>query len=171
MKVFKTVREAKDSLAGRIAEEAKREGAPLTEVERKMLYFSETDWTMPDMMEVNAEFDRDYNEVEYEEKIGGLVRRIQDRQNLENEDQRQEWYSAIEKLRVEDDYLLVLIDMGCSIIEDVKPSSWGRPGPWLPDFGSTGARSSGDTGRLILASIVGSIVLFIVMWLWVSIKR
>jgi hypothetical protein len=165
MREFGIVREAKDYLAGRIAEEAKRQGAPLTEVERKMLYFSETGSTLPEVMEANAEFDRDYNDVEYEQKIGGLVRRIQERQNLENEDQRQEWCSAIEKLRVEDDYLLVLIDMGCSL-EPEKPSRWGRLGPWLPDLAGTGARPPGDTGRLILVAIVVSTVVFVVIVVW-----
>ncbi len=49
---FSNVRAAKVYLAGKITEQAEREGAPLTEVERKMLYFSETDWTLPGHDEV-----------------------------------------------------------------------------------------------------------------------
>ena len=37
---FRTIREAKDYLAERIAEEADCNGTPLTDVERKMLYFT-----------------------------------------------------------------------------------------------------------------------------------
>jgi hypothetical protein len=63
-----TIREAKDYLAARISEEAEREGFPLTEVERNMLYFTETGWTLPEMKAVSAEFDRDYDQDEYERK-------------------------------------------------------------------------------------------------------
>jgi hypothetical protein len=50
---FHSAREAKEFLISRIVEEARRENIPLSEVERKMLYFSETDWTLPDIMQVN----------------------------------------------------------------------------------------------------------------------
>jgi hypothetical protein len=49
---FHSAREAKEFLISRIVEEARRENIPLSEVERKMLYFSETDWTLPDIMQV-----------------------------------------------------------------------------------------------------------------------
>ena len=60
--VFHSAREAKESLALRIAEQAQRDHVQLSEVEQKMLYFSETDWTLPDMTEVSEEFDRDYDQ-------------------------------------------------------------------------------------------------------------
>jgi hypothetical protein len=69
---FKSVREAKDFLAGKIVEEAKKEGVALSEIEQKMLYFSETDWTLSGMLEINAEFERDYSDSEYERKIAGI---------------------------------------------------------------------------------------------------
>ena len=71
-----TTKEAKDLLAGIIAAEAKREGVPLSELEHKMLYFSESDWTLPDMAAVSAEFDRDCDANEYEQKIARLVQKI-----------------------------------------------------------------------------------------------
>jgi hypothetical protein len=58
-KLFHGAREAKEFLASRIVEEAVRECTPLSEVERKMLYFSETDWTLPDIDTVSDLFDRD----------------------------------------------------------------------------------------------------------------
>ena len=60
---FSTIRAAKEYLAGKIAEQAEREGSPLTEVERKMLYFSETDWTLPDMLKVSEEFEGDVEQA------------------------------------------------------------------------------------------------------------
>ncbi|MGD0890288.1 MAG: hypothetical protein ABR923_02055 [Terracidiphilus sp.] len=161
---------AKEYLVGRIAEKAKLEGAPLTEVERKMLYFSETGWTIPDIVEVNAGFERDYNDVEYEEKIGGIVRRIQEKQNLEDEEQRGAWCAAVETVGEEDCYLLTLIDIGCRA-EGKKLSRLGRIEPWLPDLGNSGARPSGDVARLILVSIGVSAALFTAMMIWASVRR
>lgn len=107
---FKTVRDAKNFLAGKIVEEAKLEGAPLTEVERKMLYFTETGWTLPDMKEVSAEFDRGYDQGQYEQKIGGLAARLQARLEVQDEQGRETWDRAIEKLSHGDHYMLVLVD-------------------------------------------------------------
>jgi hypothetical protein len=41
---FATSSEAKEFLVGKITEQARREGTILSDIERKMLYFSETDW-------------------------------------------------------------------------------------------------------------------------------
>ena len=62
--MFASGREAKEYLVGRIVDEARREGVPLSEIETKMMYFSETASTLPDILEVNEEFDRDYNQAE-----------------------------------------------------------------------------------------------------------
>jgi hypothetical protein len=93
---FKTVRDAKNFLAGKIIEEAQREGAPLTEVERKMPYFTETGWTLPDMKEVSADFDRGYDQGECAQKIGGLAARLQARLDVQGEQGRETWDRAIE---------------------------------------------------------------------------
>jgi hypothetical protein len=109
-KHFRTILEAKDYLAGRIAAEAERDGIPLTDVERKMLYFTETGWTLPDMKQVSSEFDRDYDQGEYEQKIGGLVSKIQSRLRDQGESEGENWDRAIMKLSRGDHYLLVLVD-------------------------------------------------------------
>jgi len=107
---YKTEKDAKEYLVGRIAVEAEREGMPLTEVERKMLYFTETGWTLPNMLEVNAEFERDYDNDEYEKKIAGLAQRIRQKNKDEGEEAEAAWNEAVEKLNEGDHYLLVLID-------------------------------------------------------------
>jgi len=81
---FSNAREAKEFLVSRIVQEAQQEGVSLSEVERKMLYFTETAWTLPDIMEVSDEFDRTYDQGEYEQRLqvlsgtpeNGLRRRI-----------------------------------------------------------------------------------------------
>jgi len=107
---FRTIREAKEYLASRIVEEAQRDGVPLTDVERKMLYFTETGWTLPDMKKVSSEFDRDYDQSEYEQKIGELVARIQSGLTDKGQQEQKTWALALEKLSQGDHYLLVLVD-------------------------------------------------------------
>jgi hypothetical protein len=109
---FSTDKKALDFIAGRIAAEAAREGIPLSEIERKMLYFSETDWTLPGMAEISEEFDREYDQGEYERKIGGLVRRITAHGHGGNEAEQHEWDAAILKLGEGDHYLSVLTSAG-----------------------------------------------------------
>ena len=94
-----------------------------------MLYFSETGWTLPDMMAINMEFDQRYTQDEYEGKIATIVQHIQ-----EGDADQGRWNDAVARLRSEDHYLLVLID-GAS-----------RP--------PTSARPPGDTLRLILMGCV-----------------
>lgn len=107
---FRTVREAKEFLAEVIIQEAGNTGAPLTEVERRMLYFTESGWNLQGMKEVSAEFDRDCDQDAYEEKIGSIVSRILARLQSEDPQGQRAWDEAVEKLSEGDHYLLVLID-------------------------------------------------------------
>lgn len=157
---FRTIREAKEYLAGKIAEEAEREGAPLTDVEQKMLYFTESGWTLPDMMTVSAEFDRDSDQDEYERKIAGFVGRIVARNDGGNEQEREDWDSAVERLGGEDHYILVL--------SDAAPLQSGPGSPildrlrlFMPTTSKSGPRPPGDFGRLILMAFALPVVIAI----------
>jgi hypothetical protein len=66
-------REAKEFLISKIVAEAQRENAPLSETERKMLYFTESGWTLPDIAQVSEQFDREYNQDDYEKKIARII--------------------------------------------------------------------------------------------------
>jgi len=108
---FRTIREAKEYLADVITKEAERDGTPLTDVERKMLFFTETGWTLPDMKAISSEFDRDYDQDKYEQKISSIITRIRARFAGGDPDQAQmTWDLALEKLGEGDHYLLVLAD-------------------------------------------------------------
>jgi hypothetical protein len=120
MQRFATAREAKEYLIRRILAQADRDDIPLSEVERNMLYFSETDWTLPNMMAISQEFDQTYNQDEYERKIGQLIRRIYDQPDNNRDDDR--WKEAVQSLRDEDHYLLVLIDGASS--RSARVSRW-----------------------------------------------
>ena len=76
MNPFHSGRQAKQFLISEIIAEAQRENVALSDVERKMLYFTETGWTLPDIMNVNEDFDREYNQDEYERKIANLLASI-----------------------------------------------------------------------------------------------
>ncbi|MGD0630071.1 MAG: hypothetical protein ABR987_11990 [Terracidiphilus sp.] len=152
MAQFRTEREAKEYLAGRIVEEAKREGAPLTEVERKMLYFTESGWTLPDIMAVNEEFERDYDQNGYEQKIGGLAARIRARDAAESGHDQAKWDEAVAKLSEGDHYLLVLIGTA---------GATGKLSSWLPVLSGPVRRPPGDAIRLILMAIVCGLVLML----------
>src|ERR1700730_5260059 len=103
-------RDAKEFLIARIVREAQIEGVPLSEVERKMLYFSETHWTLPDIWDVNDAFGREYNSDEYESKIARLIQNARARSRKEDQADLQAWSDAILMLSTEDHYLLVMID-------------------------------------------------------------
>jgi hypothetical protein len=150
-----STRRAKENLADRIVAEAQREGIALSEVERKMLYFSETGWTLPEMAEVNEEFDRDYDQDAYEQKIGGLVCSLRARTDR-SEEEIAAWDEAVAKLSDGDHYLLVLITAG-------EKSASGLRSPWMPQIDLNRARPQGDTIRLILVACAVCVVLFMLL--------
>ncbi len=106
---FPSDQEAKEFVVAKIVEEAQREGVPLSEVERKMLYFSETDWTLPDIMEVSDEFDKEYDQKDYEKKIAGLIRGLVRRIRRDNREEYDLWLDAIGVLSLGDHYVLVMV--------------------------------------------------------------
>jgi hypothetical protein len=107
MRTFSSGREAKEYLIAQIVLEAEREETSLTETERKMMYFTETAWTLPDMWEVNEVFERDYDQATYEGKIGKLARKARAHRATANE--LETWDEAVRTLKNEDHYLLVLL--------------------------------------------------------------
>jgi ATP-dependent helicase/DNAse subunit B len=106
---FHSAREGKEFLISRIVEETNRENVPLSEVERKMLYFSESDWTLPDIMEVNDQFDRECDQDEYEEKITALVSKAAQHDRKQSGEKYDAWWDAIRLLEKQDHYILVMI--------------------------------------------------------------
>jgi len=109
MRTFATARDAKEFLVSRIVTESQREGVPLSDVERKMLYFSERAWTLPDIAEVSDTFDREYDQAEYERKIAKLIRHFRAKARAENREEFNAWAEAVRTLRQEDHYILVMV--------------------------------------------------------------
>ena len=115
---FATARDAKEFLVNRIVLEAEREGVPLSEIETKMMYFSETAWTLPDMEEINRAFEQGYDQAAYEQKIANLALAAQANAKASGSEDLAQWKEAIRFLAGEDHYILVLIS---------APTRKGRP--------------------------------------------
>jgi hypothetical protein len=109
MKAFHSGREAKEFLISELVAEAQRENVALSEVERKMLYFTESGWTLPDMMQVSEDFDREYDQAEYERKIAKLITKADTRIRNGSREDYDRWWAAIRFLQREDHYISVMI--------------------------------------------------------------
>jgi hypothetical protein len=109
MQYFSNAHEAKEFLVAQIVNEAQSEGAPLSEIERKMLFFTESGRTLPDMADVYDKFDEEYDQDEYEAKIAKLVRSAVSRVKKASGEEYDRWWDAIHILKTEDHYISVLI--------------------------------------------------------------
>jgi hypothetical protein len=143
MKAFHSGREAKEFFISELVAEAQRENVPLSEVERKMLYFTESGWTLPDIMKVSEDFDREYDQDKYEQKIAKLVMKADRRIRKGSRDDYDRWWGAIRFLQREDHYITVMIRLA-------------------------GLRPRGDQLRLFATGL--GIVTFILLWIFLSIK-
>ena len=106
MSRFSSEREAKEYLVGEIAREAERQGRPLSEIEQKMLYFSESGWTLPDMAKVAETFEQQFDSIKYERRIGGLARSAHKHMGKAG---AASWSEAVKRLERGDHYLLVMV--------------------------------------------------------------
>jgi len=104
-------KQAKDFLVQQTTEQAARENAQLSDIEKKMMYFTESDSTSCDNpLELNDEFEAQYDTAAYEAKISRLLHHAYERLKGEDPERMREWKLAIRTLRRGDHYLLVLWD-------------------------------------------------------------
>jgi hypothetical protein len=108
-RTFTSVQEAKEFIAAEIAGQAQRDATPLSEIERKMLLFSEVGWAPPDIMEVSDEFDRQYDQDEYEKKVSTIITNLDKRLQKESPAEYDDWKSAVKYLKPKDHYVNVMI--------------------------------------------------------------
>lgn len=137
---------AKEFLIGRVVDKAKVEGVPLSEVERKMLYFTEVHPSLPDIYEVNAEFERSYDSDEYEAKIANLLRKARGKDRSDSSTKEQQWIDALNALKTEDHYILVMVSQAFGKVSGAKQSR-------LRDFALYTAIAIGLVLILFLASM------------------
>lgn len=104
------VHEAKDFLVQQTAEQAALENVPLTDLEKRMMYFTETGECPEDPIALNDAFEAEYDTDNYEEKVSGLLRHAYARLKKENPSSARTWDEAVQDLRKGDHYLLVFLD-------------------------------------------------------------
>jgi hypothetical protein len=100
---------AKQFLISKVVEQAGIEHVSLSDVEKKMLYFTEVRPSLPDIYEVNAEFERNYDSDEYETKVVAFLKKARDRDKKQSSILNQQWQEAIDALKNEDHYILVMV--------------------------------------------------------------
>jgi hypothetical protein len=88
-----------------------------------MLYFTDVHPSLPGIYETYAEFERDYDSNEYEVKIASLLKNARDRDRNESPSREQGWKDALDALRKEDHYILVMVGQAFGSISGTRKSS------------------------------------------------
>jgi hypothetical protein len=149
---FTTTRDAKDFLISKILEEANRTSVDFTDIERKMLYFTETEPSLPDIYEVSAAFDEQCDQSDYEQKIASVISSYKSWAKNHDTAALAQWKAAVKMLKTEDHYLLVLIGLADGFISTLEQPQ-ARPFSLL---------------KFIAIIIVGTISLLLLIALWIS---
>ena len=103
------VNEAKDVLVREIVRQATLDGGSLSDLERRMLYFTESGDCPEDPLELNDQFEAEYDAQEYEKKIAGLAKRAYKRLKKEDPDGAGLWDAALRELKKGDHYILIVV--------------------------------------------------------------
>lgn len=102
------VREAKDFLVQQGAEQAALEGVPLSDLEKRMMYFTETGECPEDPIALNDAFEAEYDAYAYETKVKKLLVNAHQRLKKEGSPALAEWEESLKTLGQTDDYILIL---------------------------------------------------------------
>ena len=96
MKAFHSGREAKEFLISEIVAEARRENVALSDVERKMLYFTESGWTLPDIMKLTMTSIANTTTVSMKEdrETNKLIKEADRRIRKSASDDYEKWWAA-----------------------------------------------------------------------------
>jgi len=102
--------EAKEFVIARIIAEARGQAVPLSETERKMLYWSEVypPANIPDLKKLAERFDAECESDQYEAKIRALADAAR-KLDSTNATEAQRWKDAISALSQEDHYISVML--------------------------------------------------------------
>jgi hypothetical protein len=119
-------KQAKDFLVEQAIEQAALDGVLLADVEKRMMYFTESDPASCDnAIELNNEFEAEHETKEYETKISRLLHHAYSRLKQENPERVRNWDEAIRTLREGDHYLLVMVNQS-----KVSGVTWRMPILW-----------------------------------------
>lgn len=100
------------------AEQAALENVHLSDLEKRMMYFTESDPTSSENpIELNDEFEAKYDTEEYEAKISRLLHHTHERLKDENAENLRKWNEAVRTLRKGDHYILILLDEKSELVQ------------------------------------------------------
>jgi hypothetical protein len=105
------VQEAKDFLVQQTVEQAALERLPLSELEKRMMYFTEGPDATENPITLNEEFEEQFDTSEYESKIAKLLRHAQKRIKQNDQSKASLWKESVKKLKEGDHYLILLLEM------------------------------------------------------------
>ena len=104
--------EAKDFLVQQVAEQAALEGVSVSDIEKRMLWFTESDpASCSNPIELNDEFETQCDTQEYERKMSRLFHHAYKRLKSEDPDKARVWTEAVHLLSQGDHYMLVMCDV------------------------------------------------------------
>ena len=127
-KAYMNTEDAKDFLADQAAQQAALDHITISDLEKRMMYFSESDpASCDDPVRLDDEFEEKYATAEYEAKMSRLLHRAYKRLKVENPAGKLHWDEAISTLEKGDHYILVL---------------WGQHSPM-------GARKDGPGSKVV----------------------
>ena len=105
-------KQAKDFLVAQVAEQAAIEGVPLADIEKRMMYFTESDpASCPDPFALNDEFEPHFEMPQYEAKISELLEHARDHLQKDDPERARRWDAAVGELEKGDHYILVLLGL------------------------------------------------------------
>lgn len=101
---------AKQFLISKVIGQAEVEQVSISEVEKKMLHFTEVHPSLPDMYEVNTQFERNHDSDEYEAKVATLLKNARNCDREPSPEGDQKWEDALNALKDHDHYILVMTE-------------------------------------------------------------
>jgi len=105
-------KQAKDFMADQAAQQAAMGRTPLSDLEKRMMYFTENDpASCDDPISLNDEFEENYDTAEYEAKMFRLLSHAYKRLKDENVGGLVQWGKAISTLEQGDHYILVFLNV------------------------------------------------------------
>lgn len=102
------VLEAIDFLVQQTAEQATLEHVSLSDLEKRMMYFTEGKGATEDPVTLNDEFEAEYDTAKYEKKISRLMHHAYKRLRKQGSSSLRTWDDAIRRLKRGDHYLIVI---------------------------------------------------------------
>jgi hypothetical protein len=106
---YMNTKEAKDFLADQAAQQAALDHIPISDLEKRMMYFTESDpASCGDPVRLNEEFEEKYDTAEYEAKMSRLLDHSSKRLKAESPGGKLQWDEAISTLEKGDHYVLLL---------------------------------------------------------------